>query len=138
VIKRRAALLSFTLLLLSDFLVAHHSMSKEFDETKEVQIEGRVTRVDWTNPHAQVFLQVPSSQGKGTSTVWTVQLANPGKLIELGWSYDTVHAGTTLRVRGTPALDRSSKMFGWVVTIVPNGKTFDMPETWGHSPIRTK
>ena len=112
-----------TLFSLSKFLVADHSVSKEYDETKEVQIEGKVTKVDWSNPHVQVFIEAPNSQGKGTMMVWVIELANPKQLMELGWSKDTVSAGTTLRVKGPPALDHSSKMSGSTVTIIPTGES---------------
>ncbi len=39
-------------------LLAHHSISAEFDSTKPITLSGTVTNVDWMNPHTYVFVDV--------------------------------------------------------------------------------
>ena len=44
-------------------LLAHHELRAEFDETKPVTLRGVVTRVEWNNPHAFVYLDVKDPSG---------------------------------------------------------------------------
>jgi hypothetical protein len=43
--------------------IAHHSLSGQFDVAKSFQIVGVVSRVDWVNPHTQVFVDVKQPDG---------------------------------------------------------------------------
>lgn len=47
----------------SPLALAHHSLSGQFDTTKSFQITGVVSRVDWINPHTQVFVDVKQANG---------------------------------------------------------------------------
>lgn len=47
----------------SSLALAHHSLSGQFDTTKSFQITGVVSRVDWINPHTQVFVDVKQANG---------------------------------------------------------------------------
>lgn len=47
----------------SPLALSHHSLSGQFDTTKSFQITGVVSRVDWINPHTQVFVNVKQSNG---------------------------------------------------------------------------
>ena len=42
---------------------AHHAFSAEFDQDKPVVLEGAVTKADWMNPHAWIYLDVKGSDG---------------------------------------------------------------------------
>ena len=39
-------------------ILAHHSVNREFDTSRTIQVKGVVTRVDWTNPHAWIYIDV--------------------------------------------------------------------------------
>jgi len=43
--------------------LAHHSLSGQFDINKSFQITGVVSRVDWVNPHTQVYVDVKKADG---------------------------------------------------------------------------
>jgi hypothetical protein len=47
----------------SPVVVAHHSLSGQFDTNKSFQITGVVSRVDWVNPHTQVYVDVKQANG---------------------------------------------------------------------------
>jgi hypothetical protein len=44
--------------------LAHHSLSGQFDVNKSFQITGVVSRVDWVNPHTQVYVDVKKADGE--------------------------------------------------------------------------
>jgi hypothetical protein len=47
----------------SPLALAHHSLSGQFDITKSFQITGVVSRVEWVNPHTQVYVDVKQANG---------------------------------------------------------------------------
>lgn len=42
---------------------AHHSFAAEFDSTVPVHVTGTVVKVDWTNPHTYIFMEVETEDG---------------------------------------------------------------------------
>ena len=52
------------ILLLAVTIVAHHSNAAQFDSTKRVTMKGEVTKVEWTNPHAFIYVNVTDAAGK--------------------------------------------------------------------------
>jgi hypothetical protein len=87
-------------------LAAHHSFAAEFDSTKPVKLTGKVTKVEWTNPHAYFYLDVADETGKVTN--WSVELGGPGALVRLGWTRTSMKAGDVVTVEGTLARYKDS------------------------------
>jgi len=55
--QKRLILLTFCLGLLGGTsLWAHHSLAAEFDQKKPVTLSGTLTKLDWRNPHAWLFM----------------------------------------------------------------------------------
>ncbi len=65
-------------LALSTAAFAHHQFASEFDWKKPVTLNGTVTKIEWTSPHA--LLHVSAKDGAGAPVDWTVELGNPGLL----------------------------------------------------------
>lgn len=42
---------------------AHHSLSGQFDVSKSFEVTGVVSRVEWVNPHTQIFVDVKKPDG---------------------------------------------------------------------------
>ena len=78
--------------------VAHHSFAAEYDISKPVVLSGTVTKLEWTNPHAWIFLDAKGPDGAVGS--WEVELGSPNALIRYRWKRDTVKVGETLTVDG--------------------------------------
>lgn len=91
----------FTLLLAISG-AAHHSFVAEFDDTKPVTLTGTVTRVDWRNPHAFLYLDVVDGE-TDEITNWAVELGSPNGLRRLGWRQTTVSVGDVLTIEGVLA-----------------------------------
>jgi len=79
-------------------IAAHHSFDAEFDRNKPVTVTGVVTRVDWTNPHAHVFVDVKDESGKIVN--WDFEMAGPNGLMRRGWRRDSLKPGETVTVAG--------------------------------------
>ena len=100
-------------------LEAHHSFAAEFDSAKPVTLRGTVTKVDWTNPHVFLYVDVPDPSGKVTN--WNFELASPNVLKRNGWTKNTLKEGDKVTVIGTAAKDGAS--LGHAQTVVgPDGK----------------
>ncbi|MDR3739699.1 MAG: DUF6152 family protein [Terracidiphilus sp.] len=85
---------------------AHHSFSAEFDGNKPVRLVGHITRVEWTNPHAYLYLDVTDAKGKVTN--WGAESAGPGALSRRGWSKTSLKIGDLVVIDGYRAKDGSN------------------------------
>lgn len=113
--------LTFTLsLLMTTLLVsgpshAHHSFAAEFDASQETELEGVVIKVEWTNPHTYLYIEMESDDGDYEE--WALELGSPNGLVRRGWTRDSLTVGDVIRVSGTLARDGSNKVNAQVVMI---------------------
>jgi hypothetical protein len=97
-------------------LSAHHAIPAKFDPAKPMTVAGRVTKVDWANPHVHVLLNVTT----GERTVnWAVELESPLDLERSGWNASSLAPGTSVTVQGILARDGSPQL--WRTSIVVTG-----------------
>jgi hypothetical protein len=89
------------LLLPVRHLSAHHAFAAEFDVDKPVKVNGTVTKIEFVNPHAWLYVDVKDPAGKISN--WRFELGAPNALIRLGWRTDTVKAGTEVEITGFQA-----------------------------------
>ena len=78
--------------------VSHHSFAAEFDVNRPLKLTGTVTRIEWTNPHAWLFID--SKNDNGSVTNWGIELVGINDLLRLGWGRDKVKAGDVINVDG--------------------------------------
>ena len=104
----RAAVLavSIGLLLAASPVVAHHAFSAEFDSEKPVKLSGVVTKLDWTNPHAWIYVDVKDEAGKVAN--WGFELASPNGLMRNGWTRLSLKPGDEVTVEGSRAKNGST------------------------------
>ena len=84
-------------------VVAHHAFSSEFDADRPIHLEGRVTKMEWINPHAWIHLR--ANKPDGTTEVWMVEGGTPNTLFRRGLTRDTLAVGTEIVVEGYQSKD---------------------------------
>jgi hypothetical protein len=87
---------------------AHHSFVAVFDPAKPKVIQGVVTKLQWTNPHARFGVLVKDD--KGAQKDWEVELGSPNTLLRYGWKRSTLNPGDPVTVDGYLARDGSLLM----------------------------
>jgi hypothetical protein len=81
---------------------AHHSFPAEYDASKPVTLTGAVTKVEWTNPHIFIYIDVPD-ENTGKAVNWALELGGPNSLLRLGWKRDSLKTGDVVTVEGSLA-----------------------------------
>ena len=86
--------------------VAHHSFGVTFDAEKPVTLSGVVTKIEWTNPHTHLYMDVKDASGKVVN--WKFEGYPPNVLARTGWRRDvTVKVGDAISIFGWRARDGS-------------------------------
>ena len=92
--KTKLALFAVGLLSAAMPMLAHHSFSAEFDNSKPVNLQGTVTKVDWLNPHIWIYLDVKDEK-TGAVASWQCEGGPPNTLTRNGWTKDALKKGDT-------------------------------------------
>lgn len=131
----KTALLAAALLLVpfaaGARLAAHHSFAAEFDGQKPVTLKGIITKMEWTNPHAWLHIDVKGTDGKVVP--WMIEGGAPNALLRRGWNRESVAPGTAVVVQGFRARDGSNRASGGDVTL-PDGKKLFLGSTGTGAP----
>ena len=102
-------------------LVAHHSISAEFDTNKPITFTGKVTKVEWMNPH--IYTNIEAKDPEGKVVVYRVEGGPPNSLFRQGWRKDTLKPGDTVTVTGIRAKIPTSMNIGVATITMADGKT---------------
>ncbi len=71
--------------------VAHHSFNSVFDRERPIEFVGRVTKVEWMNPHVWFYIDVENEQGDIEK--WSFEMGSPNGLIRRGWNHKSLDVG---------------------------------------------
>lgn len=91
-------------------LRAHHAFEAEFDQKKPVHLKGKVTSMEWINPHSWIHIDVEGADGKVTN--WMVECGSPNIMLRRGFTKDSLQAGMELQVEGYQAKNGSNRANG--------------------------
>ena len=110
----KGTLIAVALLLAGVPALAHHSFDAEYDAGKVANISGFVTKVDWLNPHA--FVYIDSTDDKGQVKSYRVEMGPPYALVRGGWKKDTLKIGDKVTVEGAALAKDGSNSAGSMPT----------------------
>ncbi len=97
---------------------AHHAFSAEFDENKPVNLEGALTKAEWVNPHAWLYIDVKGPDDQVTN--WAIEMGPPNALLRRGWKKSSMQPGAMIKVEGFAA--KNGKNFANATNItMPDG-----------------
>ncbi len=123
-------------------LVAHHTFGAEFDVNAPIQLEGKVVRLEWANPHVWIHVEV-SRMVQGTTEiipddssedVWRVEGGSPRGLVVRGLGRECLPYGTQLIIDGYQAKNRTQKRANGRSVTFPDGREFFLGSSVGDSP----
>ena len=104
-------------------LPAHHSFSAEFDQSKQVTLQGKVVMMEWVNPHS--WLHIDVTQPDGSIVRWKIEGGSPSVLFRKGWNRDSLPAGIKVKVVGFQAKDGSFRASSRDLQF-PDGRRMDL------------
>jgi hypothetical protein len=114
-------------------VVAHHAFGGEFDPNRPVLLKGKVTKVEWVNPHAWIHVEVPKPDAttpcqftpNAKCEEWMVEGGTPNTLLRRGITKESLKVGTDLVIDGYQARDHSQlRANGRNVTFADGRKLF--------------
>jgi hypothetical protein len=103
--RRLAGLAAFAALVPAP-LRAHHSAAAEYDASRLLVLTGVVTKVEWTNPHVHMRIDVKNSDGAAKN--WYLEMASPNGMRRQGWLPNTLKRGDRVTVEAYAAKDYSA------------------------------
>jgi len=120
--KMPAGLVLAAALAMSVPLWAHHAFQAEFDDKKPVHLIGKVTKMEWINPHAWIHIDVAEPDGKVTS--WMVECGSPNIMLRRGFTKESLEFGSEIVVEGYRAKNGSNRANGSSVTFKDGRRLF--------------
>jgi len=105
-------------------VLAHHSVPAQFDVDREIAVRGMVTRIEWTNPHARLWVDARSDDG--TVSGWEMELPPPNALKRQLGGQDFVKQGDQISVSVWRAKDGSRVAHALTLT-APDGRVMNFP-----------
>lgn len=99
---------------------SHHSFSAEFDVGRPISVTGAVSEVEWTNPHAWIFMDVEDEEGVAQS--WAIELLGINSLMRRGLTRNSLKSGDVITVEGYGARDGTNTANASVVIKTESGE----------------
>jgi hypothetical protein len=120
-----------TALLLAVVPISAHHGSAGFDEKKPVHLVGKVSQLEWANPH--IVIHVEAAGADGQTATWLVNTLPPNTAIRRGFSKTSFAVGTEISVDGYQALDGSNHVNGTNI-VLGDGRKIVSPDCFDNGP----
>ena len=121
---KRIVLVAFGLWSLSVAAWAHHGFETEYDNNKVVEATGVVSKIEWTNPHMHLYVDVTDKAGKVTT--YNLELTSPNAIQRLGWNKNDLVAGerVTFKAHAGKVVEERAALDSLVKVGAPNQEIF--------------
>jgi len=116
-----AAIGVLSLQLAAPSSIAHHSFAAVFDRNSPIEITGTVTRVEWVNPHAWIYVDVENDDGEAEE--WALEMGSANHLRRRGWNRNALQVGDVITVVGSRARDGTTTGAVRTVTLASTGES---------------
>jgi hypothetical protein len=114
-------------------VVAHHAFGGEFDPNRPVLLRGKVTKIEWVNPHAWIHMEVVKPDG--TKEEWMVEGGTPNTLLRRGITKDSLKPGIEIVVDGYQARDHSQLRANGRNVTFPDGRKLFLGSSGTGAPL---
>ena len=104
---------------------AHHSFAAEYDSKQLITLKGVITKVEWTNPHIYIYIDVKEANGDVTN--WSLEGYPPNTLKRTGLSRDNLKIGDEITITAYKAKDGTYTAAGREITFPDGTKKFAGP-----------
>ena len=111
--------------------LAHHAFAAEFDANQPVALKGTLTKMEWTNPHGWIFVDVKGADGKVVN--WAIEAGSPNALLRKGLRKTDFIIGSELVINGFRAKNGTPSASGRTVKF-NDGRNFFMGSTGTGAP----
>jgi len=122
-------------------VAAHHAFAAEFDREKPIEVTGTVTKVEWMNPHARIYVDAPDPDLDNRIVNWDFELGSPNMLMRQGWSRNSLVAGQEVTVSGWRARNAEHVANARTITNASGKRLFagssgdsETPQAQGQTP----
>jgi hypothetical protein len=117
--------IGFGLLLTGVPAWAHHSFAAEYDSSQVLTLKGTISKVEWTNPHIYIYVDVKDADGKVST--WALEGYPPNTLKRTGFTKDTLKIGDEITITAYKAKDGTNTGAGREITFSDGTKKFAGP-----------
>src|ERR1700739_1138576 len=108
---------------------AHHAFAAEFDANKPVNFKGKITKMEWINPHTWLHVDVAGADGQMVN--WAIEAGTPNVLFRRGFTKQSLLPGTEIMIDGYQAKDGSHRANGRDIQFPDGRKLFLGPSRTG-------
>ena len=128
-----AALLCGAALAAAAPALAHHSFAAQYDANKPITLTGKVTKVEWTNPHIYIFADVEDEKS-GEVVNWAFEMGGPNALIRRGWTRNSLKPDDLVTFEGSLARDGSRLVNARSLVMTESGRRMFAGSSGGDEP----
>ena len=111
--------------------LAHHSFAIEYDKEKPIEGTGVISKVEWTNPHMHIYVDV--TEPDGSVTTWNLELGSVNSVTRRGWKPSDLKAGTRIGFKGYAGQKVRTRAAIDMISL-PDGRTFKGASTAPDAP----
>ncbi len=130
---KRILIASVGLFCLAAPVLAHHGFETEYDNNKTISATGVVSKIEWTNPHMHLYVDVTDAGGKVTT--YNLELTSPNAIQRQGWNKNDLVPGekVTFKAHAGKVVEERAALDSLVKTSTPKQEIFkgQRPEDLG-------